>query len=722
MNKSQHYKQDPNIEQESQHYDSPIPSREYLMQVMEEVGVPIPFKKLVRLLNIKPEDEKPLKYRLRAMERDGQILKNRRKKYGLAQRMDLIKGTVIGNAEGFGYLETTSQDDKLFIPPHEMQKVLHGDEVMAYVVGQINSKGRQEVAIAEILKRNTQAIVGKIYLESGVTFLKPASSHFTQDVIIPKSSSDLNNQIAEVRITHQPTKHSPPIGEIIEIIEAPNAAALEIQMAIRTFQIPSKFNQNVVESLTHLPDSVTQSDKENRVDLTHLPFITIDGDDSKDFDDAVFAQKQDDGGWTLYVAIADVAHYVQPKSPLDNEAQKRGNSVYFPNHVIPMLPEKLSNHLCSLNPKQDRLALVCQITLDAKGKQQHYKFSKAVIHSHARMTYRDVNKMIMNKQHPLWETYTGIADNVTELNELYKQLKRIRKKRGAITIESQQISISFTDDGQIDAIKPYKIRRSNKIIEECMLLANTCAAHFLFTNDKETLYRIHSEPHSEKVKQLKATLTYLGIHAEHIKTPQPQDFQKIIQETKKTPHAGLVQMAVLRTFKQAMYSPENIGHFGLNFDRYVHFTSPIRRYPDLLVHRSIEKLLTHCTKSDPSQNLEWFKEMGEHCSKTERRADDATREVDLSLKCEYASKHIGRVFKGTITGVMPFGIFVFIEELGLDGLVHVSALKSDYYHFDEVQHQLIGERKGMKFSLGDSVKIKLDRVRRKERKIDFSIA
>ena len=694
---------------------NPVPSRESIINALEQEATPTSLVQLYQILNVPPELERPLTYRLRAMERDGQILRNRNKKYGLVNRMNLIKGVVFGHPDGYGYLDKTDTEQRYFISPSEMRKVFHGDLVMVYAVDKAPTKGRQEIAIAEILKRNTTKVVGTLFQESGVMFVRPTAQHFTLDVIVPNGNKKFVNQIAEVKITHQPTKHSPPIGEVITILGHRGNGSLEINMALRAYGIPWEWPNSLLKQADAFSDTLTKKDLKQRTDLRQKAFVTIDGEDARDFDDAVFAE-QSDKGWHLMVAIADVAHYVKPNSPLDKEAIKRGNSVYFPNQVVPMLPEVLSNGLCSLKPHEDRLCIVCDMDINSDGELVRFDFYKAVIQSHARLTYNEVAAFIDqtdNTQYP-----KAVAKNLNHLDQLYDRLKAGRKKRGAMEIESTQMVMSFDDDGCISGVKPYVIKRSHKIIEECMLLANIATARFLKQRNIPLLYRVHDEPATEKVQALRTTLSDLNLHLGGKEHPQPIHFCNLIEATKDMPQKAMLQMAVLRTFKQAVYSPENIGHFGLNFPEYTHFTSPIRRYPDLLAHRAIRSVIETGEAPKSTNDKQWV-ELGEHCSRTERRADDATRDVSLFLKAQFALNHVGEVFQGSISGVMPFGLFVFLESIGIDGLIHVSALKTDYYRYDEVRHQLRGERHGKQYSIGDQISVVINKVSLEDKKIDL---
>ncbi len=695
-----------------------VPTRENILSIMKDAGTPLSFRNIARQLDITPNVEKPLKYRIKAMVRDGQLLCNRRNKYGLVQSMDLIKGVVVGRSDGTGYLETDTIKSlkRLFISSREMRKVLHGDEVIAYVSQKSGDKN--EVAIAEILKRNTTDIVGTVYKEQGITFLQPSAVHFSQDVIIVNASRKHTGSLVQVKLTHQPTEHSPPIGNITEIIGKADDPIHEVEIALRSYAIPSEWSAGALKQSEAIKEQIPSKELKERLDLRNLALITIDGEDAKDFDDAVYAEKLKDG-WRLIVAIADVSHYIKQGSALDKEAHKRGNSVYFPNKVIPMLPESLSNGVCSLKPNVERLCIACDMHINKDGEIVNFSLHNSIMLSKARLTYNSVWEMIENKNHKLWSENAEVSKNIEQLDALYRQLIKQRRKRGALEISSSQVTMEFGETGAIKKINPYESNDAHRIIEECMLLANCCAAEYLRRHNVPLLYRIHEPPASEKIVLLRQTLIALNLTLGGGNNPQPQHFCKLINEAKSLPQSAMVQMAVLQTFKQAIYSPQNLGHFGLNFNEYAHFTSPIRRYPDLLVHRAIKSTLQTKTVTSIANNEEALEKIGQHCSRTERRADSATRDVTLVLKCHFAKQHVGESFSGSITGVRAFGFFVLIDELGLDGLVHVSNLKSDYYHFDEIHHQLKGEHLGNTFSIGDRIKIKLNQINIGERKIDL---
>ena len=695
-----------------------VPERKDILHALKQAGKPLTFQSLIEILQPSEEATKPLNFRLKAMVRDGQILFNRSKKYGLAKYMDLIKGRIASNPSGHGKLITP--DKRYFIAPTQMRKVLHGDIVLAYVAEKSEgSKKEGEATIAEIITKGTTHLVGTIYFEGGIGFLKVASPLFTQDMIIPDAKRSLKGKLVEAHITHYPTTHSPPIGKISSILAKQYDASNATEVAIRSFNIPNTWNKACLTAIKSLKEEISTTELKRRVDLRKTAFITIDGADSKDFDDAVFAKKTPQG-WQLMVAIADVAHFVKPASALDKEAYHRGTSVYFPDKVIPMLPERLSNDLCSLNPAVDRLCMVCSMQLDHSGELIDCAFQEGVMHSHARLTYQQVTDMLDIPNQKNWHADPKVVSNISALNTLYEALKKKRQSRGTLEINTPQTVVNLKENGAIKNIKQYQLARSNKIIEECMLLANTCAARYIQQHDLPLLYRIHDTPDPEKVAALGDTLQNLKLSLSGGKKPSTHDFSHLLKQVRNTPNEALVTTAILRTFKQAVYSPENIGHYGLNFDLYTHFTSPIRRYPDLIIHRLIKQIIHHNhTVRYSHHNLV---SMGESCSLNERRADDASREVLNALKCLYAQNHIGKKFAATVSGIVPFGLFASIDDLSIEGLVHVSSLKSDYYHYDPVTHSLNGETSKMHYTIGTRLKVEIKEVDLDKRRIDLCTA
>ena len=583
--------------------------------------------------------------------------------------------------------------------------------------------------IVRVLEANKKQIVGRFFIEQGIGYVMPDDSRITRDILIPDNAR-LGARMGQVVVVELHPRTAPffqPIGKITEVLGDNMAKGMEVEIAIRKHDIPHSFPSAVEKQLKKWAEEVPEEAKRGRVDLRDLPLVTIDGEDARDFDDAVFCQKQGKG-WKLWVAIADVSYYVRPKSALDTEAYNRGNSVYFPNRVVPMLPEKLSNGLCSLNPQVDRLCMVCEITLSAKGKMTDYRFYEAVMNSHARLTYNKVAK-ILEKDTALCERYASLVPHLQELYEMYQALVKARRLRGAIEFETIESKFIFNALGRIERIEPVVRNDAHKIIEECMILANIASANFMAKHQEPALYRIHAVPSEEKLTAFRSFLAECGLSLSGGNKPTPTDYAQLLEQIKPRPDHELIQTMLLRSMSQAVYSADNIGHFGLALEEYAHFTSPIRRYPDLTLHRGIKYLLAKQKGSKRKTTdtggyhyqLEEIDGFGAHCSSTERRADDATREVADWLKCEYMQDHVGEEFDGVISSVTGFGFFVRLNDLFIDGLVHISGLANDYYLFDMPKQRLIGENSGMIFRLGDAVKVRVEAVSLEQKQIDFSL-
>ena len=719
-------RRDPHAEREAQKYDNPIPSREYIMELLEERGVLMNREELEAELNITSEDQiEALRRRLRAMERDGQLVRNRRGGYGLVDKMDLKAGRVIAHPDGFGFLVPDEGDQDIFLHGRQMSALFHGDRALVRIAGE-DRRGRPEGALVEVLERNTTEVVGRYLDEGGVGVVVPDDKRMRRDIIIPRGQGGEaeNGQIVVVELVEQPTKRTPPLGRVREVMGDHMAPGMEIDIAIRAHSLPQRWPDAVEAQIAGLGEEVPEEAKEGRVDLRNTPLVTIDGEDARDFDDAVYC-KRTKTGWKLLVAIADVSHYVEPTSALDVEAHNRATSVYFPERVIPMLPEVLSNGLCSINPKVDRLCMVCEMTIDRGGNMTRSRFYEGVMHSHARLTYNQVWAMIGEEQNAeLREQFKDVLPHVEELHRLYKQLRILRTARGAIDFETTETRIVFGEERKIDRIVPLVRNDAHKLIEECMILANVAAAKFLEKHKIPGLYRVHQGPKEEKIADLREFLKELGLelgaNGEEGK-PSAMDYAKLLGQVERRPDAHLIQTVMLRSLSQAVYSPDNRGHFGLAHDQYAHFTSPIRRYPDLLTHRAIR----HITRGGKVSTFRYshgdLVTIGEHCSANERRADEATRDATNWLKCEYMMDKVGETFPGIITSVTGFGIFVELQDIYVEGLVHITSLPNDYFHFDQAHHRLVGERTGKKFRLGDEVEVLVVRVNLDDRKVDFDL-
>ena len=714
---------DPMAEREAQRYARPVPSREAVMAYLERAGEPCGFDQLCRALGVSAEeDQTAFARRLRAMERDGQLLKNRRGRYGLATRMELIRGRVIGHPDGFGFLRPDDGGEDLYVPPREMRQVLHGDRVMARVTG-IDRRGRREAAIVEVLERGHRQVVGRLVEENRMTYVVPDDSRISQDILIPPEGRHgaRSGQIVVARITVQPDRRNRPVGEVVEVLGDHMAPGMEVEIAIRKYELPVVWPDAVASEARAVPREVPAADKQGREDLRALPLVTIDGADARDFDDAVYCTPKG-RGFRLIVAIADVSHYVRDGSALDAEAYQRGNSVYFPDRVIPMLPEVLSNGLCSLNPEVDRLCMACEMDIGPRGKIKRYRFFPALMRSHARLTYDQAYQIVVARDEALRRRHAGVVESLDNLYRVYKVLHAARVQRGAVDLDLPETRIVYGPDKRIERIEPVVRHDAHRLIEECMLAANVCAAEFATKKKAPILYRVHEGPSSEKIEDLRRFLAELGLKLGGGRQPSSKDYAKLIAQIEDRPDKNLVHTVLLRSFSQAVYSPDNQGHFALGYPHYAHFTSPIRRYPDLLLHRTLKAILARRAPKKTPEVMERIAQQGEHCSMTERRADEATRDAVDWLKAEYMMDKVGEVFEGIISGVTSFGIFVTLKEVYAEGLVHITALGNDYYHFDPVHHRLTGERSGQVYRLGDGVRVRVARVDLDEARIDFELA
>ena len=719
---------DPHFEREQDKYENPIPSREYIIEYLRSQKSPITRDSIAAALQIHDEEQlEALRRRLRAMERDGELVFTRGQSYGLPEKMDLISGIVLGHREGYGFFKPDEGGDDLFISNRDMLMYFHGDKVLAQKAG-MDRKGRREARIVRLIQPRSAAIVGRFHVDSGMAFVIADDKRITQEILI--ASEDRNGarqgDVVVVELTRRPGRFVKAAGKVTEVLGKQMAPGMEIEIALRNYDLPHTWSAAIEKKLRRIPDEVTESDKVGRVDLRDLPLVTIDGEDARDFDDAVYAEAKPSGGWRLWVAIADVSYYVRTDSALDTEARARGNSVYFPSQVIPMLPEKISNGLCSLNPHVDRLCMVAEMTVSARGKLSGYKFYPAVMHSHARFTYTQVAAMLEGG--PIAPEHEALFPHLKCLQSLYLALDEQRAERGAIAFETIETQFIFNEQRKIDKIVPRARNQAHKIIEECMILANVSAAKFVKKHKGEILYRVHESPSEQKLANFKEFLAERGLSMGGGLEPTPADYQNVMLQIADRPDAELIQVMLLRSMRQAIYTPDNEGHFGLALEEYAHFTSPIRRYPDLVLHRVIRYLLA---KEKGEANEKWtpdggyhyqldeLDKLGEECSTTERRADEATRDVSDWLKCEFMQDHVGDTFEAVIASVTNFGLFVRLNDLFIDGLVHISSLGSDYYQFDPMRQRLIGEHTGQIYQVGDPVTVKVAAVNLDDRQIDL---
>ena len=714
---------DPHAEREAKRYDRPIPSREAILALLEQRGELLTEARVAEALKIHEEtDIEALRKRLAAMVRDGQLLLGRRGGYAPAQKLDLIAGRVLANAEGYGFLRPDEGGEDLYLSPQQMRAVMHGDRVLASVVG-IDRRGRKQGAVAEVLERRSPRLVGRVVVENGVTLVTPDDRRLNQDVLIKHGQDQgaKSGEIVVVEITDPPTLHRGPMGEIRAVLGERLQPSLVVEMAIASHDLPHEWPAEVLRDAALIEAEVSAAEREGRTDIRKLPLVTIDGADARDFDDAVFAEPRRGGGWRLIVAIADVSHYVKVGNALDKEAYDRSTSTYFPGFVVPMLPETLSNGICSLNPKVDRLCMVCDMVVDADGSVSKSKFYDAVMLSHARLTYDKVWEAVGLKEEGARHEVSDVLPQLENLHALYKAMAKQRKKRGAIDFETPEVKFRLDQTGSVESMGASERNDAHKLIEECMIAANVQAALFLEKKKIPALFRAHEPPPAEKYEDLQQFLKEFKLHMPPVDEVTPADFSEILRMVKDRPERELIQNVLLRSQSMAAYQPDNRGHFGLALQAYAHFTSPIRRYPDLLVHRAIRFALTGRKPADYTYTPAEMAAMAVHCSQRERRAEEAERDVDERFKCAWMEKHIGSEFDGVVTGVTSFGLFVELDESKVSGLVHISQLANDYYHFDAIRKLLKGERTGTQFRLGDHVRIQVLRASLEDRKIDFRL-
>lgn len=726
-------------------FDPAVPSREEILEALRAALVPLSPADLATRLGLETEETlKGFDRRLAAMERDGQLMPNRKGVLLLANKLDFVAGRVQGHRDGFGFLVRDGSGPDLFLSPREMLKVLHGDRVLVKPTGEY--RGKPEATIVEVIERRTNRLVGRFLNERGLNIVVPEDQRIKHDVLIPPTDTGgaQHGQVVSVDIIEQPTRHTQPLGRVAEILGEIDDPGMEIEIAVRKFDVPVEFSDAALRQTEKLPDIVRKQDLKDRVDLRDVAFITIDGEDARDFDDAVYCEQVDLGtgrkrpAWRLLVAIADVSHYVTPEDALDIDARIRGTSVYFPRRVIPMLPEKLSNGLCSLKPDVDRLVLVCDMVIPLTGAKAGsvaaYQFYNAVIHSHARTTYNQVWETLQQPQGPVARSFSHVMGQIQGLYSVFQLLQLSRKERGAIDFDTVETKIVCNELGRIEKIIGLVRNDAHRLIEECMLAANTCAADFMTRSKHIGLYRVHEGPTTDKLKALREFLRTLGLSLGGGAEPSAKDYGVLLDKARARPDYALLQTMCLRSMQQAIYGPDNMGHFGLSYPAYTHFTSPIRRYPDLLTHRVIKALLKGeryqpalhgfvaapgATKQEYEHDL--WERLGLMLSGTERRADEASRDVEAWLKCWFVKERVGETFSGRVTGVASFGIFVTLDTLHVEGMVHVSELGTEYFQFNESLHELRGERTGMRYRLTDAVQVQVARVDLEARRIEFRL-
>ena len=715
---------DPHAEREAGRYARPIASREAILQLLASADGPLIAESIAERLELRdPEQRDALGKRLAAMVRDGQVLQNRRGGYVPAEQLDLIAGTVIANPDGFGFLRPDSgSGDDLFLSPLEMRKAMHGDRVMASVTG-VDRRGRREGAIVEVLERRLNRLIGRFTLESGISYVVPDDRRIQRNVQVPTDArlGAHHGQLVVCEITTPADAHRPPIGRVLAVLGDALTPSLVVEAAIHGHDLPHEFPPAVLAEATAVPLDVAAADAASRVDLRQLPLVTIDGEDARDFDDAVYCEPNA-RGFRLIVAIADVSHYVRPGTPLDDEAQLRATSVYFPGFVVPMLPETLSNGICSLNPKVDRLCFACDMQVDGDGEVVESRFYEAVMHSHARLTYTQVWQAVGEGDPGARAQVGALLPQVERLHQLYKVLAKARAKRGAIEFESSEVRFVLDNRGEVVQAGMLQRNDAHKLIEECMIAANVEAARYLLQTGIPAPFRVHDKPPESKYADLLEFLKEFALRMPPWARLQPKDFASLLAKVRDRADATLLESVILRSQSQAVYSPDNIGHFGLALQAYAHFTSPIRRYPDLLVHRAIKYALSGGRRDRSPYSPRDMATLSLQCSERERRADEAEREVDERYRAAWMEQHVGGEFDGTISGVTSFGLFVELDQSKVSRLVHVTQLPKDFYHFDPVRKTLSGERGGRAFRLGDRVRIVVLKASLEDRKIDFRLA
>jgi len=711
---------DPYAEREAQRYAQPIPSREAILALLETQQGPLTIEALSRALELSAAaDLDALTKRLNAMLRDGQLIQNRRGGYAVARQLNLIPGSVIANAEGYGFLRPDAGGEDLYLSPYEMRKVLHGDRALASVV-RVDRRGREQGVIVEVLERRSSRLVGRVIEQDGLMLVTPDDRRLHQDVLIApgKERGARAGQIVVAEITEPPTAQRGPLGRILAVLGERLTPSLVVEMAIASHDLPHEWPAAALRDAARVEPEVTAAEKVGRVDLRGLPLVTIDGEDARDFDDAVYAEPNDKG-YRLVVAIADVSHYVRPATPLDAEAYNRATSVYFPGFVVPMLPETLSNGICSLNPAVERLCMVCDMQVDLAGEVVRSKFYPALMRSHGRLTYTRVWQAIGLKDRDAQSEYADVLPQLRHLHALYKLLAKARQRRGAIEFESSEVEFRLGANGEVVQLAAHERNDAHKLIEECMIAANVEAAKLLQKKRIPAPYRVHAPPPASKYEDLLGFLREFKLSLPAHDKVTPGDFSALMRKVHKRPDAALIQSVLLRAQSLAVYQPDDPGHFGLGLATYTHFTSPIRRYPDLLVHRAIRYALGGGKPAAYEYSPTQMASQCVHCSHNERRADEAERDVDERYKCAWLEKHVGSTFDGIVSGVTSFGVFVELVESRISGLVHITQLPIDYYHFDATRRLLTGERRGLKFRLGDAVRVQVLRASLEDRKIDF---
>lgn len=695
-----------------------------IAETLRQAGQPLTFDELSSRLGISDKAmQRQVTREIEGLIQAGAVLRNRQGEYCLQERLPLIVGTVSAHRDGHGFLLPEDRTAPVFLAPRQMLEVIHGDRASVRISGQ-DSRGRPEGSIVKVLERGTQEIVGRLYDESGISFVIPDNPRIGHKVLVPRDrlGDARAGQIVLVKLIEQPSRTAQPLGHVVRVLGEHAAPGMETDIAIHSHGLPFEFPREVVAEAEAFGHAVSPAAKRGREDLRELALVTIDGEDARDFDDAVWCEEVRGGGWRLIVAIADVASYVMPGSALDREAQHRGTSVYFPNRVLPMLPEALSNGLCSINPGVDRLCMACEMRVSPAGKVTRARFFEGIMRSHARLTYTKVAAWLANPSAQHDADVAAVGPQLRHLHDLFRALLAARLERGALDFDAPELKVRFGADGRIATFVEQPRNDAHKLIEECMIAANVQAAKFLRKHEIPTLYRVHGQPEADRLDQLRQFLQGFGIQLPTGRDLEPKDLGAVLHRAGASEESRLIETVVVRSMPQAVYQPQNIGHFGLALPEYAHFTSPIRRYPDLMVHRGIRHVLHGGTPETFAWTEHSMNALGTQCSFNERRADEATRDAMSWLKCEYMRDKLGEEFDALVTGVVDFGLFVQVRGTQIDGLVHVSALGSDYFSRDKSGFRLVGGRSGRVFRLGDHLRVRLTNVIVDERKIDFELA
>ena len=724
MSKKKHWRErDPESTREAARYEHPIPSRTLILDDLKKRGVPLDLERLAADFGLNHDrDVRALAFRLKAMVRDGQIIRNRQNEYCLLEEIPVLAGQVIAHRDGYGFVALDQGDQDVFLGAREMRQVFHGDRVAIRISGH-DRRGRPEGRIVDVLDRRTTELAGRYVTEQGVGFVIPENPRITHQIVIPPGQhmGAKPGRVVSVEIVEGPTKTSPPIGRVTDVLGEMTEPGMETEVAIRSHGLRHRFSKAVFNEADRFGEHVPERAFKDRIDLRELPLVTIDGADARDFDDAVYCEK-DGRNRRLYVAIADVSNYVTPGSALDDEAQARGTSVYFPNRVIPMLPEALSNGLCSLNPHVDRLCMVCELVITPTGKVVDEAFYRAVMRSQARLTYQQAYRILWKNDKPLARQHSHVLDSLTELKGVYESLARARVKRGAVDLDIPGSRFEFDQDGHPAGVVRYSRNDAHRLIEECMIAANVAAAQFLKSYRIPALYRNHAEPDEEKVDVLRQFLGTVNIPLPRTSKIRPKHYQRVGEALSQRADASVLYFQLLRSMSQAEYTPDCEGHFGLALKEYAHFTSPIRRYPDLLVHRAIGHVIDARPIRRYTYKAQDMERLGRECSVAERRAEEAVRDVESWLKCEVMLDHVGDTFEGTVVGVAEFGLFVEIRDMNIEGLVHVTSLGHDYFKLDATRTQLVGRQTGQRYELAQALNVRVAGVSVEDRKIDFELA